>query len=306
MQEEKMEAEHGSQKEQRSVDIEENAFHLQMEHYPSTRGLRTPFIVVLTILLLLSGGGTLGYTFVYQPYTIRVHDTQLTATAAFHATTTAHMEATGTAESNATSTAQIEATNTVLDQRQNEYDQLLLRTPTFVDSLRMPDLYNWETDKGCTFTHSGYTITVSENHAFLPCFASNVHYSNFAYQVHVVIERGGEGGLAFHANATTQQSYLFTIGSDGSYHFYMIAGIKQKTAKNLSSGFSDFVTTGLQQDNTLTVIARKQHFDFYINGKYITSASDSTLSNNQLGVVASSSGTPTQVLFSQAEVWSLS
>ena len=76
--------------------------------------------------------------------------------------------------------------------------------------------------------------------------------------------------------------------------------------KNIASGFSDFITTGLQKSNTLTVIVRKQVFDLYVNGTYMISVSDSTLAYDQLGVVASSNGTPTQVLFSQTEVWSLS
>ena len=301
-----METEHGTQKEQKLVEIEENTFHLQTEQYTSTSGMRTPFIVVLTILLLLSGGGALGYTFVYQPYTVHVHDTQLTATAAVRATDTARVYATGTAESAATASAQLEGTNTALAQQQHEYDQLLLRQPTLIDQLRTPDLYDWQTDTSCTFGRNGYDVTVSSSHAFLPCFASNIHFSDFAYQVHVTIEQGDEGGLAFRANAKTMQAYLFTVGHDGSYHLYVTSGGKQKAAKSIVSGFSDFITTGLMQNNILTVIARKKVFNLYVNGKYIVSANDSTLTDDQMGVVASSNGAATQVLFSQAEVWSLS
>jgi hypothetical protein len=306
-----METENRQKKEPKMAKFEEHnpLYSLPSEHYPSSRGMRTPFVVVLTILLLISGGSALAYTFVYQPYTVRVHNSQSTATAIVHATSTARVYATATADSAATLTAQITATASALSQKQKAYDDLLLRTPTFIDQLRTPDLYNWQTDvgsgTGCTFAHNAYTVTINTAHAFLPCLASNSHFSDFAYQVHMSIISGNASGLAFRANASTLQSYLFTIGYDGSYHFYVTSGGKHQVAKNIVSGYSDLITNGLQQDNFLTVIAHKHSFDFYVNGQYLTSANDTTLTSQQIGVVASSNGATTQVLFSWAEVWTL-
>src|SRR6266700_3232543 len=62
---------------------------------------------------------------------------------------------------------------------------------------------------------------------------------------------------------------------------------------------------GLNQTNTITVVARGGSMYFYINGQYIGGVSNTTLSSGKIGVFGESFNNSTIVAFSNAEVWQL-
>jgi hypothetical protein len=119
----------------------------------------------------------------------------------------------------------------------------------------------------------------------------------------VSITEGNQGGILFRANGANGTFYLFRIGTDGSYALDRYNG-KQHSA-TLASGFSDAITIGLNQANQLAVYAKGSALYLFINGQYVTGLKDSTLSSGQIGVVALDYSVPSQVAFSDAQVWKL-
>lgn len=68
---------------------------------------------------------------------------------------------------------------------------------------------------------------------------------------------------------------------------------------------STLIETALHATNVLTLIARQDMFYFYINRKFIGSASDTTLHQGAIGLLASSSQHPTAVAFRNLRIWDL-
>ncbi len=102
--------------------------------------------------------------------------------------------------------------------------------------------------------------------------------------------------------------YYFRINTDGTYILYKFAnkdsnGISQTTT--LISGHSSAINAGDNQTNLLTVIARGNTFNLYINKQYVDSASDNTFASGVIGVYVDSDTSGTSAYFHNAEVWRL-
>ena len=65
------------------------------------------------------------------------------------------------------------------------------------------------------------------------------------------------------------------------------------------------INTGLNQSNLIAAVASGSTIDLYVNLHHIDSVSDSTYTSGQIGVVAFSTGDPTEVAFNNAKVWGL-
>src|SRR5947209_1922583 len=63
------------------------------------------------------------------------------------------------------------------------------------------------------------------------------------------------------------------------------------------------IKTGLNQTNLITVVANGNSLVLYVNKQQIASVNDGTYSNGQIGVIAESTQNPTEVVFTNAEVW---
>lgn len=73
----------------------------------------------------------------------------------------------------------------------------------------------------------------------------------------------------------------------------------------LKRDFIPAFNRGLGQSNQLAVIADKSDLHLYLNGQFVTSANDNTLTHGQIGVTASTNEKPTRVTYSNAQVWEL-
>lgn len=250
-------------------------------------------IVVLALLIII-GSSFIGYNKIQDSYKI---STQQIATAqaqeSERATHTAQIQ------------AQAQATTSALAQLQADYELITSTRPTMNDLMHSSSPHNWDTGTGCSFKHSSYSITITQKASFIPCIAKGTKFSNFAYQVRMKIVQGDAGGIIFRANATNSQAYLFNIGQDGSYSMYYYPGDATKTTRMISSGFSNLIATGEDQENLLAVIARKNRLDLYINKKYLTSFQDSNLTAGQIGIIANDNLSNTEVVCTQAQVWKL-
>ncbi len=136
------------------------------------------------------------------------------------------------------------------------------------------------------------------------CLASP-NFSDFAYQVQMTIVKGDGGGIGFRIDNTKGSSYTFFIGQNGDYALWSFNNCGSNNCKfsELRSGSSPFINTGLGQSNLLAVVASGSTIDLYVNNHKIDSVSDSSFSQGQIGVSATYLNGPTEVVFSNAKVW---
>ncbi len=232
----------------------------------------------------------------------------LTATGQANATTTTQIaNLTATAQANVTATQIVNANATAT--RQSEitmYTTAIAGTPAIDDPLQdNSNNNNWDTTYikdygGCTFAGGAYHSIVKKG-SFSPCFAQATHFSNFSYEIQMTILKGDRGGIAFRANKANGAFYYFHISVSGSFaldiynnNFYM---------HTIATGFSPAINTGLNQANLITVVAVDNMLNLYINMQKVASVSDTTYNSGQIGVVAENTGDPTDVVFSNAKVW---
>ena len=161
---------------------------------------------------------------------------------------------------------------------------------------------NAQNNTGCQFINGAYHVKEALYGYLQPCFAQATNFQNFVYQATMVIDRGSQGGLLFRANSARSQYYVFRIGTDGSYTLEVYNGNRLKT---LSSGYSTAVMPGTGQSNTLQVLAKNKTIDLFVNSTFITGATDASYTSGQIGVVALDYSLPTEVEFTNAQVWTL-
>jgi hypothetical protein len=288
---------------------------------PRRRGLSltVTIMIIIIVLVLLGGSGLLYYVGVYQPQKMHADatatvNTQITGTAQANAValSTSQAEANATATTQASATAAASATATAL---QAILSQVTSRTPTLNDPLSAPST-NWDWDQlapssstvggSCAYTGGAYHSNIPKSGYFQPCFAKATTTSNdFAFQVQMTITQGDEGGILFRADLKNSKFYLFRISQSGVYDLYLYVDNQGTHAKNLLSGSSALIKQGQNQTNTVTVVARGGNIYFYINGQYLDGVSNNMFTSGNVGVFSESNTNPTDVAFSNAEVWQL-
>lgn len=296
-----MEIDEDHQKEQETQ--EERPQPEQLRRPPIKKGITIRLMLtMLTILSVLSISGVIGYTTLYHPYILHMH---ATATVQAKIMTTVHARGTSLAIVRATTLAEEYATATVQAQHQTNYNEITSTTATLNDNLNSPDTYNWDTGSGCSFIHNTYNATVTQKGFFLPCLAKNTSFHNFVYQVDMTIVKGDAGGMIIRADPSTSQSYLFVVGTDGTYSIYYYPGGSKQKSRTLTDGYSNLIRAGTKQENILGVVASGTSLDFYINKQYVTSIVDSSRSSGLIGVLANNYTNATVVTYTSAQVWDL-
>ncbi|GER88525.1 hypothetical protein KDW_26870 [Dictyobacter vulcani] len=257
-------------------------------------------LLVYALLVLMLGSGMIGYATAYRPYMQQRQKEELIRSRIIQ---TVQARATHAAQLSATVQAQAQATATSVAYHQKNYSEMTSSSPDLNDDLHNPDIYNWDTGSGCSFTTSSYSASVSQKGFFLPCLAQHTQLNNFVYQVDMTILKGDAGGLIVRAHDDNSRSYIFVVGQDGSYSIYYYASDSKNAAQPLAEGYSEHISTGQHKENTLGVLASGSSLDFYINKKYVASVMDTTLGSGQIGVLANSYKHTTEVIYSHARVW---
>lgn len=283
--------------------------------------LTVTILIIVMVLLLLGGSGLIFYVGIYQPQKMHADATatvnaQVTGTAQANAQATANALATSQAQANATATAQASATaaaSATATALQAILSQATSGNPTLNDSLSAPSNNNWDqlsasnsTASGsCAYTGGAYHSTMPTKGFFQPCYAQAPMFSNFAFQVQMTITQGDEGGILFRADPTNSKFYLFRISQSGAYDLFLYVDNQGTHAKNLLSNTTSLIKSGLNQNNTITVVARGGAIYFYINGQFLDSVSNTMFTSGKIGVFGESNTNSTDVAFSNAMVWQL-
>lgn len=291
---------------------------------PARRRRMSPVILTLIIvlaLLLLAGSGLIYYVEVYHPGVLHAQATataqaQLSATANTQASATAAANATGTAQAQATANAQASvnaqasATATAL---QSILTNATSGTPVLNDSLSAQSGSNWDillpanssVGGSCQFINNAYHSNMPAKGFFQPCYAETPTFTNFAFQVQMTITQGDEGGFLFRADPNNSKFYLFRVTTNGAYNLFLYSSSQASSAKSLLSNTATNFKTGLNQTNTITLVAQGSNLYVYINNQFLDSVSDSTLTSGKIGVFGENSTNPTDVAFTNAQVWQL-
>lgn len=291
---------------------------------PRKRGLSPVIItlIVILILLLLGGSGLIYYTGVFHP--AQLHQ-QATATAQAQLTDTANAQSSATAQANATAnaaasaTANAQATVTAQASATAAALQQILTTatsgnPVLNDTLNaQSSTSNWDdftpanssVGGSCQFINGAYHSNMPAKGYFQPCYANTPTFTNFAFSVQMTITLGDEGGILFRANPNNSTYYLFRIDTNGAYDLFVYSSSQASSAKSLLNGVAQSFKAGLNQNNTLTLVAQGNNLYFYANNQFIDSVSDGTFTSGKIGVFGEDATNPTDVAFTNAQVWQL-
>ena len=259
----------------------------------------SPMAITLSVilaLLIIGGAGGLIY-YMTGPYPAEQH---AQATAVVQNVLAQQQQA------NAQATATVNALGP-----QDFYTQITSTKPAISDPMSRSDASSWidlkATGGDCSFTNGAYhaSITVKGGVLLCPAILGN-DFSNFVFQVQMTITKGDEGGLFFRANnifSGQLQSYYLEFNQFGGYALSIFQNSNQ--SKILKYGLTSALNTGLNQANQVAVVARGSNFYFYLNKQYFATLSDNTYGSGIIGVLATSAQNPTEVAFSNAQVWIL-
>jgi serine/threonine protein kinase len=264
----------------------------------------------LTLLVVSSTGF---FSLVHANQVAAIHANATTTANAHASATNAVINATGTAwVSTATVNAltpTVNATATVIG-LQNVYNNAMHRPPALDDPLRDNSKSNsWEeainSGSGtCAFKSGAYYVSESDPQYFQYCTGPS--FSNFVFEVQMKIIKGDAGGVIFRADPSNDDYYVFVVGQDGTYQFFLCA--TNRCNNDILYGVIPAFNFGLNQTNLIAVVAQRSSIGLYVNHQLLDSADDNTYSSGQIGVIAypiGSSGNPIEVVYSNAKVWTV-
>jgi hypothetical protein len=266
-------------------------------------------LLLLLIFLVLLGSGLFFYFGYYEPGQIHI---AATATAQANAMATANTQATSTAQvtqataqAAATTTAQVQATARAY---QDIFTRATQSTPVLNDPLNVQTSNRWDQTSGsngtCSFTGGSYHSSIPTAGFFQPCYAENTSFSNFAFQIDMLIKQGDEGGIIFRADNVSDKFYLFRIDTNGNYSLYQYKDNQGSHAVRLIGGTTGTIA-GPGQSIQLTLVAQSSNLAFYLNQHYLDGVSDGLYSSGKIGVFGESATQPTDVAFTNAKIWAL-
>lgn len=205
------------------------------------------------------------------------------------------------------------------------YEQVMSK-PSKDFSLSSQDENGWDITANCAFVDGSYHIQVQKKENTSLCFAEVNTFSDFAFQVQMTVLRGngGGGGIIFRSDGHNSNSkmYRFRVGEDASYDLYAqdpdnniytrLGPCPYPTESNLNSPqlstssndpSSSVINAGLNETNTLTVIAKGHDIGLYVNSQLLLFVCNDFSNSGLLGLYASSYIQPSEVQFQNARFW---
>ena len=250
-------------------------------------------LLIVLVLLIVGAGGVLSFRTGFSFGLLSSHATPTTQAQKVSTTPSPTRQAT------ATSSAQTP---------QDLYTQITQTPPALDDPLQINDANNWTESSSaggsCAFTAGAYHASVQQKDSTMLCMAQATNFSDLAYQVQMTIVKGELGGMVFRTDGSQAKYYSFFIDSSGTYTLVTSVDNTGTQDRVLHKGTSAFIKIGLNQANLLAVVARGESIYLYINQHYITSASDSTYHDGQIGVFGGDyTQAPADVVFRHLQVW---
>lgn len=188
---------------------------------------------------------------------------------------------------------------------QQLYTQVTSKQPDITNPLTTTSSFMEQIPPDCTFSNGALHIKSTHSDYYIWCISLSTSVSNFAFQVDMSTISGDSGGVMFRIDSTIAKYYRFEIGQDGSYSLYLSTS-KNTPDQLLLSGSSPAIKTGINQVNTITVIANGSSLSFFVNSQLVASKSNTTLTAGNVGLIAHNLSSPfTEVAFNNLKIWSL-
>jgi hypothetical protein len=223
-----------------------------------------------------------------------------------------HISATATAQAIAQNTASAQSTvaaqQTVTASTYPFSNKLVLSDPLTDNSKG----FNWDNDgQFCFFSGSAYHVFDNQNNTYGTCMANKTSFANFTFESEMLMKQGDDsaaGGLVFRADTSNNNNkfYRLSVDTQGNYGIYIAVDTTGDNTRTLKSGVASSFTTGFDATNTLAVVAKGSQISFYVNQQLVTTITDSTYSQGEIGYEVDESTTkPVEAIFSNAKVWQL-
>ena len=242
----------------------------------------TALFIILALLIIGGGGGLTYYAAIFHPAEL-------------------HAQATVVAKNVvAEATARSATINPQL-----LYTQITSRAPSITDPLNNANSSIWEATTACNLTNGAYHASIATKSEIVFCRALSTDFHNVAFQVQMTILKGDLGGLMFRGSldaANQVQSYFFALDPVGGYHLFTLLG---GGLNPLREATSPAITSGLNKPNLITVIAQDNRFYLYVNKQFVAVVRDNSYSSGGVGLFALDLNLPTDVVFSNAQMWAL-
>src|SRR5205814_347503 len=131
----------------------------------------------------------------------------------------------------------------------------------------------------CQFTAGAYHVSQQQNGILKSCPAFGI-FTNFAFEVTLIIVQGDCGGVVFRDNGRGN-FYDFKICQNGRYEVTKYINNSAYNFKDLSQGSS-----GLSP-HKIAVVATGGSMTFYVNERQIDQAQDSSYTSGHITLTAS-------------------
>lgn len=215
----------------------------------------------------------------------------------------ASTNATATAQVYATATAQVYATATAVA-LQNPYGGTLAFSDPMSDN---SGGHNWAETSGCLFSGGAYHVVANANFGNV-CRGQNTNYSNFAMQAKLSFASSGQHfsglGFVFRSDGNYNE-YELTIFERGTYYIavcrYTSPGADCSRA--LVQGTIPNWKVGLNNPNTVAIVANGSDISLYVNAQRIAHVNDTTYTQGQIGFVSAGGDGTADVAVSKVKVW---
>ena len=261
----------------------------------SGRG-RILVLAIIAVVVVLVAAGIIGAV------TVNNNNTQHANATATAQTFAQHLTATSIVNQDQTATAVAVTTTYPFS------NKLVLNDPLTDNSKG----FNWDEGTnsvggGCAFSGQSYHVTQTQSGYFNYCIAGNTNFTNFTYEVEMMVAQGDAGGLIFRANTSGQNPafYYFRLNQDGTYYLFLYVDNSATNARTLTHGTATGFNTGLNQTNLISVVAKGSTLGLDVNKQQITSVTDSTFTSGQIGLAADYINSSTEVVYTNAKVWQL-
>jgi hypothetical protein len=251
-------------------------------------------LLTIVVLVIITGVGSIYYGAIYQP-----------------ALNAANLRA---AQATATAKAIAQANNL-----HTMYIKTTSRKPFLVDPLNNPPTSLWSTyqlqiaqNDACFFKNETFNVTIDKKNYVNWCNDS-FSIKNFALQVQMQIIQGDAGGIMFRyisdpsGDQNKDQGLYLTIYSNGEYGLYRYG---RSTLTTIDEGHASTIKTSHAQSNLVSIIALNKQLYFYINKQFVAQFQDTTnahgdFNSGTFALAAEDDTQPTEVAFSNVEVWSV-
>lgn len=116
---------------------------------------------------------------------------------------------------------------------------------------------------------------------------------------------GKGGGIVFRTDMSNGKYYKFQVDQDGAYSLTVSTNLIGPDVLLLTDHFWA-IKTGLNQTNTIAVIANGSVLFFYVNMQFMRSVNDTTLDAGNVGLLARSSSSQFgEAAYSNLQIWRL-